>query len=48
MTTALMERPVDTRFELNHSCTSQCPNPCPAAASELDVELAPGMLGDAA
>lgn len=22
--------------ELNHSCTSQCPNPCPAASSALE------------
>lgn len=27
--------PVTISAELNHSCTSQCPNPCPAASSRL-------------
>lgn len=34
--TMTMTRETDTRAELNHSCTSQCPNPCPAASSALD------------
>jgi hypothetical protein len=44
MTTALLERPTTATGELNHSCTSQCSNPCPYAGSEVDPELAPGML----
>lgn len=40
---ATMERPADVRNELNHSCTEQCPNPCPYAASEVDTALSPAM-----
>lgn len=30
MTTAVLERE-EPRAEWNHSCTPQCPNPCPAS-----------------
>ncbi|MEW1679304.1 hypothetical protein AB0O47_39555 [Streptomyces noursei] len=43
----LLERPTDTTAEWNHSCTSQCPNPCPASGSvatpEVDVYESPQM-----
>lgn len=40
---ATMERPTDARQEWNHSCTSQCPNPCPASSGialpEVDLPI---------
>lgn len=36
MATAVLERN-EVRSEWNHSCTPQCPNPCPAAASAIEV-----------
>lgn len=37
MSAALLERPGTTTAEreFNHSCTSQCPNPCPASHTKL-------------
>ena len=43
MTTELLERLVDVVGEWNHSCTPQCPNPCPASGA-LDESLAPQMV----
>ncbi|GHH74666.1 hypothetical protein GCM10018793_16420 [Streptomyces sulfonofaciens] len=34
MAAATMERRAEVHGELNHSCTSQCPNPCPAARNQ--------------
>lgn len=45
--TMTMERPETVRNESQHSCTSQCPNPCPYLVSEADVNLAPGLVTDA-
>lgn len=35
--TVTLDHPVthEAAAEWNHSCTSQCPNPCPAASSSL-------------
>lgn len=43
MTTVVLDRETDVRNELNHSCTSQCPNPCPYTSS-LDVPETLEML----
>jgi hypothetical protein len=47
MTAVLMERPTTATYEWNHSCTSQCPNPCPASGRvgtpEVDTVEAPEM-----
>jgi hypothetical protein len=37
---AVLERESETRSEWNHSCTSQCPNPCPASGR---TEVTPTM-----
>lgn len=37
MTTATIDRPAAPSAEWNHSCTDQCPNPCPAASSLVDT-----------
>lgn len=44
MAVAVLERETETVNEWNHSCTSQCPNPCPSS-SALDTDLAPEMTG---
>jgi hypothetical protein len=36
MTTAVLERETEIRSEWNHSCTAQCPQPCPYS-NTLDV-----------
>lgn len=47
MTAALMERETTVTAEWNHSCTSQCPVPCPASGAvtlpEIDTVAAPEM-----
>lgn len=42
MTTLTMERPAIIRGEWNHSCTSQCANPCTVKGA-VDVDLSPEM-----
>lgn len=45
--TITMERPAEIRSEWNHSCTGQCPQPCPYSSMverpEVDVVMAPRM-----
>lgn len=38
----VLERETEIRGEWNHSCTSQCPNPCPAS-SMLEGDTEPRM-----
>jgi hypothetical protein len=49
MTIMMTELPLQARGELNHSCTSQCPNPCPAKVNRVDlpeitIPVTPEML----
>ncbi len=44
MTAAVLERETETRSEWNHSCTSQCANPCPYT-NTLDVPERLEMTG---
>lgn len=46
MTTLMLDRPTTPTAEHNHSCTPQCPNPCPVnavARPEADVITSPVM-----
>lgn len=51
MITTLERQSTETapRSEWNHSCTAQCPNPCPAAGCvatpETDTVVSPEMTG---
>lgn len=47
MGTTTLERPqvLPVTAERMHSCTSQCPNPCGAAASELTMPTRVEMAG---
>jgi hypothetical protein len=48
MTITMTEPITEARNEWNHSCTAQCPNPCPAAnvidLPEITIPDTPEML----